>query len=108
MMTKPILLFVSAVSLLAQTSNFQPPGLVGAAPSHGDAMWMPDGQSGPIVGRPFSGTEVRHTTQTLADGTHVDHSDTSMFYRDAFGRMRNDSARRAQIFDPVAGFSYTL
>jgi len=71
-------------------------------------MWQPDGQSGPVTGRPFSGTEIRHTTQVLADGTHVEHSDTSQFYRDAFGRMRSESSKRAQIYDPVAGVSYTL
>jgi hypothetical protein len=108
-MTKHILIIVSAVALHAQTSSFQPPGLVSPhASSHADAMWQPDGQSGPITGRPFSGTEIRHTTQVLADGTHVDHADKSMFYRDAQGRMRNESTKRAQIYDPVAGYSYTL
>jgi hypothetical protein len=108
-MTKRILLLVAAAGLHAQTSHFQPPGLHGTqSASHADAMWRPDGQSGPIAGRPFTGTEIRHTTQILADGTHVDHTDTSMFYRDAQGRMRNESAKRAQIYDPVAGYSYTL
>ncbi len=108
-MNKHILVIFSAVVLQAQTSNFQPPGLVGPHPSsHADAMWQPDGQSGSVTGRPFSGTEIRHTTQVLGDGTHVDHADQSMFYRDAQGRMRNDSAKRAQIYDPVAGYSYTL
>ena len=108
-MTKQVLVLVTAVGLYGQQSNFQPPGWNAVAPSsHAGSMWRPDGQSGPITGRPFSGTEVRKTTQTLADGTHVEHSDTSMFYRDASGRMRNDSNKRAQIYDPVAGYSYTL
>ena len=107
-MKKHILILMSATALYAQ-SNFQPPGLSGLHPtSHADAMWQPDGQSGPFAGRPFSGTEVRHTTQILGDGTHVDHMDKSMFYRDAQGRMRNDSDERAQIYDPIAGYSYTL
>jgi hypothetical protein len=112
-MTKQILILIAAASvtggLYAQTSHFQPPGWTPAAgPSHADAMWHPDGQSGPVVGRPFSGTETRHTTQVLADGTHVDHSDTSTFYRDAQGRMRDESASRVHIYDPVAGYSYNL
>jgi hypothetical protein len=112
-MTKQILILIAAAGVIgglyAQTSNFQPPGWTPApGPSHADAMWRPDGQSGPVAGRPFSGTEIRHTTQVLADGTHVDHSDTSMFYRDAQGRMRNESPNRVQIYDPVAGYSYTL
>jgi hypothetical protein len=68
----------------------------------------PEGQTGPVLGRPFSATELRHSRQTLADGTNVDHSDTSAFYRDAQGRMRTESARRVLIYDPVGGFTYNL
>jgi hypothetical protein len=107
-MTKQLLLIVIAAGLRAQTSNFQPPGLTAPGSSHADSMWVPDGQSGPVVGRPFTGTEIRRTTQVLGDGTHVDHSDTSMFYRDAQGRMRNESPKRAVIYDPVARFIYSL
>jgi hypothetical protein len=108
-MMKSILVFTAACGLHAQTANFQPPGMVHPHPaSHTSTMWRPDGQSGTVVGRPFSATEVRRTTQVLSDGTRVENSDTSHFYRDAQGRMRNDSAERAQIFDPVAGYSYTL
>jgi hypothetical protein len=51
---------------------------------------------------------MRRTTQTLADGTHVEQSDTSAFYRDSQGRMRTESGRRVLIYDPVAGFTYNL
>jgi len=68
----------------------------------------PDGQTGPVLGRPFSGTETRHTRQTLADGTNVDHIDSSSFYRDAQGRMRSESPNRVLIYDPIAGFTYNL
>jgi hypothetical protein len=68
----------------------------------------PDGQTGPVQGRPFSGTEIRRTTQTLADGTHVEQNDTSAFYRDSQGRMRTESGRKVLIYDPVAGFTYNL
>jgi hypothetical protein len=67
-----------------------------------------DGQSGPVVNKPFSATEVRHTQQVLADGTHVDHNDTSVFYRDDRGRMRTGNDTVALIYDPVGGFTYSL
>jgi hypothetical protein len=68
----------------------------------------PDGQTGPVAGRPFTATEVRHTVQTLTDGTNVNHTDTSTFSGDAQGRMRSESPRRILIYDPVAGFTYNL
>src|ERR1043165_2002246 len=68
----------------------------------------PDGQTGPVMGRPFCAAEVRHTRQTLADGTNVDHTDTSSFCRDAQGRMRSESPLRILIYDPVSGFTYNL
>ena len=68
----------------------------------------PDGQTGPVLGRPFSGTEIRRTRQTLANGTQVDQNDTSAFYRDGQGRMRTESARRVLIYDPVMGYTYNL
>jgi|SRR5579871_784386 len=71
-------------------------------------MNHPEGQSGPVLGKPFSATEVRHSKQVLADGTNVDRTDTSLFYRDERGRMRTGNDTTAVIFDPVAGFTYTL
>jgi hypothetical protein len=76
-----------------------------AVPSHTN---RPDGQTGPIVGRPFSGTEVRTTVQVLADGTNVKHSDTSTFYRDSQGRMRSESPSNALIYDSLGGVVYTI
>lgn len=68
----------------------------------------PDGQMGPVLDKPFSAVEVRHTQQTLADGTHVSKTDSSRFFRDAQGRMRDEGPRKLLIFDPVAGHTYTL
>jgi hypothetical protein len=67
---------------------------------------LPHGQAGPVTGRPLTATEVYRSTQTLADGTHVDRSDTALFYRDIQGRMRTESQGTVVIFDPVAGFLY--
>jgi hypothetical protein len=71
-------------------------------------MNMLDGQAGPVVGRPFSATEVRHSTQVLADGTHVDRTDNSTFVRDDRGRMRTANDTTVLIFDPVEGYNYSL
>jgi hypothetical protein len=56
----------------------------------------------------FSATEVRHALQTLPDGTHIDQPETTTCYRDAQGRMREETADHVLIFDPVAGFVYNL
>jgi hypothetical protein len=67
-----------------------------------------EAQVGPILGRPVSGKETRHTTQTLMDGTVVDRSETSYFHRDAAGRMRAEGPNGVEIFDPVAHVEYEL
>lgn len=68
----------------------------------------PAGQAGPILHNAFSATEIRHSQQILSDGAHVDHSDTSQFYRDAQGRMRVEGTRVAVLFDPIIDATYTL
>ncbi len=68
----------------------------------------PVGQAGPILHKPFSATEVRQSQQVLSDGAHVDHSDTSQFYRDAQGRMRVEGSRVVVLFDPTIDATYTL
>lgn len=106
-----IALFAAAAAL-AQTPgvlNFDQPGWVAAPGSTSISVVNPlEGQSGPVLGRPFSGTETRRTLQTLADGTHVEHSDTTQLYRDAQGRMRAETPDRVFIYDPVAGFTADL
>jgi hypothetical protein len=102
---------LSAVALLGQDSHFQQPGWMaagGTAPAAFHAQPNHEGQSGPVVGRPFSGTESRHSVQILSDGTRVEHTDTGLYYRDDRGRMRSESSTHAMIYDPVAGLMYTL
>lgn len=67
-----------------------------------------EAQTGPVVGHPVSGKETRRTTQTLMDGTPVDRSETSYFYRDAAGRMRAGGPNSVEIFDPVSHFAYQI
>jgi len=114
-MKKRLLLIVAGVAGLhaqtpAGTSNFQHHGWIAAPGSTTVTVrsTRPDGQTGPVLGRPFSATEVRLTTQTLADGTHVNQAENSAFHRDGQGRMRTESRSRILIYDPVAGFIYNL
>lgn len=67
-----------------------------------------DGQSGPVQGKPFSGTEVRRSIQKLANGAQLDRSWTTTFHRDAVGRMREESPTTALIFDPLHGVVYVV
>ncbi|HYM09202.1 MAG TPA: hypothetical protein VEU62_00645 [Bryobacterales bacterium] len=76
----------------------------------------------PVKGAPYSAVAATEETQTLADGNHINHSNTGNVYRDSEGRTRRDQTLAAigpwaaagnphqTIFinDPVAGFSYIL
>src|SRR5207248_1915073 len=99
---------LAASGVFAQHSphghSFQNPDLMSGPTTSG----IEGAQTGPVVGRPFSATEVRKTVQTLADGTRLERSDTSRFYRDVQGRMRVESADRVEIFDFVSGIQYDL
>jgi hypothetical protein len=110
-MTKQLLISIAAaLPLLAQIppagNAFQNGWLSFPVPT-ADAVYL-EGQSGPVLGRPLSATEVRRTEQQLSDGSHINHSETEHFYRDSVGRMRTETATGAVIFDPVAGFTYDL
>lgn len=86
-------------------------------------MGLEGGRPGAVVtGAPFSGKAVTTSTQTLADGTHIQHTNTAQFYRDSQGRTRiertfngfgsgaNSTTPKTtvEIFDPVGGFIYML
>src|SRR3954466_16171623 len=48
-----------------------------------------DAFAGPVVkNRPVSATETRSTIQTLANGTHIESSESSRLFRDVDGRTR--------------------
>lgn len=75
-----------------------------------------------VKGAPYSADAVTETTQTLADGNRIVHSNTSHVYRDSMGRIRREQSLKAigpwtadgapptfiSIVDPVAGTAYTL
>src|SRR5580658_10149669 len=112
-MTKQLLVSIAAaLPLLGQIpptgSALQQNGWLRPVPPadvHSTAM---DGQSGPVLAKPLSASEVRRTEQTLSDGAHINNSETEHFYRDSMGRMRTETSTGAVIFDPVSGFTYDL
>ena len=78
-----------------------------------------------VTGQPYSANRVLEHAQILADGTHIKQKrNASREYRDSEGRIRTErklfngppvpvEARReapllVQIFDPIAGYSFTL
>jgi len=75
-----------------------------------------------VAGSPFSGQEVTTQTETLANGTHITHTMTSQYYRDASGRTRVErtisnvgpwstsgkATTMVEISDPIAGARYFL
>ena len=79
--------------------------------------------AGPVVaGAPYSGEEVGEQVQTLADGTHITHTQPWLrVFRDSQGRTRTerplafnpnggsaDTAVIIEITDSVAGYGYAL
>jgi hypothetical protein len=62
----------------------------------------------PMKGAPYSALETIETTQTLADGTHINRRTETMVYRDSEGRIRRETPDAVTIWDPVAGAGYVL
>jgi hypothetical protein len=63
-----------------------------------------------VTGKPFVGTEERHSLQVLGDGTRIETSDTDKIYRDEQGRTRveRDGGKFVTIQDPVSGTTFEL
>jgi len=94
--------------LQALANSFQPAMTMGG----GTYRVMADGGRGQLVtGSPVSAKEVNRTVQTLSDGTEIENTQTTMFYRDAQGRTRTEPSGAegiAIIQDPVGGVRITL
>ncbi len=107
----------------AVVANAQMPG----PPPHGFGgdmriMGLEGGRPGAVIANaPFSGQQTTTETQTLADGTHIQHTTTAQFYRDVQGRTRvertfsgigpwsgGEPRTMIEIFDPIAGVAYSL
>jgi hypothetical protein len=106
------------VSLMAQPPR-GPRGFGPDGPGRGPGG--PGGPGGPqaevVTGAPYSGVEVRSTSQALANGTVIQRQDSTKVARDSQGRVRRESTRtapdgtshtRVSISDPVAGVMYEL
>jgi hypothetical protein len=75
-----------------------------------------------VKGAPFSAVATSETTQTLADGNHINRKTQTNLYRDSLGRFRKEVTLTAigplatsgqphsfiEISDPVAGTNYVL
>jgi hypothetical protein len=75
-----------------------------------------------VKGAPFSAVATSETTQTLADGNHINRKTQTNLYRDSLGRFRREVTLQAigplaasgqrhsfiEISDPVAGTNYVL
>ncbi len=55
----------------------------------------------PFAGRPFSAKATVRLVHTLEDGTRIDTTATSLFYRDAAGRRRTETDGIIDISDPA-------
>ncbi len=69
------------------------------------------GGGGVVTGSPMSAKEVNKTVQTLSDGTEIENTHATMFYRDSQGRTRTEPVGTdgpITITDPVAGVRITI
>ena len=79
------------------------------------------GLTHPVMGAPYSATEINESVQTLADGNRIVQKTTGTTARDSQGRTRNDVAlpmvgnlspaaqpHLVLIVDPVKQTSYSL
>jgi hypothetical protein len=66
----------------------------------------------PVTGSPFSAARESHSLQVLGDGTRIERTEASQFYRDSQGRTRVETgtpgAGMVMIQDPVGGFMIIL
>jgi hypothetical protein len=59
-------------------------------------------------GAPFTAQRTEESTQTLGDGTHINHRSSISYARDSAGRVRREDEEWITIYDPVANASYRL
>jgi hypothetical protein len=106
-------IWIAGVGVAACLMAQPPQGPRGFGPGRG-----PGGPPNQVVtGAPYSGIEVRSNSQVLANGTVIQHQDSTKVARDGQGRVRRETTRtapdgsthtRISISDPVAGMEYEL
>jgi len=76
------------------------------------AMLGPELNPQTVTGSPFSAARETHSLQVLGDGTRIERTETSQYYRDSQGRTRIETGApgsgRVMIQDPVAGVMLAL
>jgi len=91
------------------TFTFQQAGTMGATVPV--QVYTSGGRGALVTGSPVSAREVNKTVQTLSDGTELENSSTTMFYRDSQGRTRTEPPNpngTITILDPVAAVRITI
>jgi hypothetical protein len=117
--------FAASLGMAAAASGqtVQPGGIAyqqafSVAPSAGGTFIMSSAVLGPelnpqtVTGSPFSAERETHSLQLLGNGTRIERTETSQYYRDSQGRTRIETGApgtgRVMIQDPVGGFMVTL
>jgi hypothetical protein len=76
------------------------------------AMLGPELNPQTVTGSPFSAERATHSLQMLGDGTRIERTETSQYYRDSQGRTRIEpgapDSGTVMIQDPVGGFTVML
>ncbi len=117
-MTRRVLTFTLAAAVAAGTPAAAQQMRTAIDPQTLDMMKI-EAAFGPVVrGAPYSAEGVTTTTQTLADGTHIERTVRARFYRDSDGRTRREQtilgmgalgeSQAVSIVDPVSGVMYGL
>src|SRR5277367_826583 len=115
---------IALLALAGACAFAQPPHRGGPPPGDFAFMHGEFGFAGKVVpGAPYTAQASRTFTQTLADGTHIQRTNSATMSRDSQGRTRTDETMtnmgrlsassgtpRTTVFihDPVAGMSYVL
>jgi hypothetical protein len=115
-------MLIAGLAVIASLMAQPPRGPRGFGPDGpgrgpGGPGWFGGPQNQVVTGAPYSGVEVRSSSQALANGTVIQHQDSTKVSRDGQGRVRRESTRtapdgttqtRITISDPVAGMAYDL
>jgi len=96
---------LAATAALYGQNSFQNSSWLAISHQRGPQL---EGQAGPVLGKPFSGTEIRTSKSPLADGSTAGKTSTSKIYRDAEGRMRSEGGTSTMLFDAPTMMSYTI
>jgi hypothetical protein len=84
----------------------------GVSVTRSAAMLGPELNPQTVAGSPFSAARESHSLQVLGDGTRIERTETSQYYRDSQGRTRIETGApgsgRVMIQDPVAGVTVAL